>query len=72
MPESIEQDGWLIEYQVWDGALPARLRLSRNGSTGADAAQNARTAIEIRLVIDKWTIASEATATVQPAEARNP
>lgn len=70
--ESVEQDGWLIEYQTWDGALPARIRLSRGASGGANAAQGAGTAVEIRLVIDKWTLASEAPDQVPPGEVRRP
>ena len=64
--ESVEQDGWLIEYQTWDGALPARIKLSRSGADGIG------TAVEIRLVIDKWTLASEAPTAIRPGEGRSP
>lgn len=64
--ESVEQDGWLIEYQTWDGALPARIKLLRSGADGIG------TAVEIRLVIDKWTLASEAPTTIRPGEGRSP
>ncbi len=70
--ESVEQDGWLIEYQAWDGALPARMRLSRSGANGSDGAQVTGTAVEIRLVIDKWTLASEASGKPQAGEVRGP
>jgi outer membrane lipoprotein LolB len=37
----LEQAGWRIEYQAWDGALPARMRLSFPG-------------VELRLAISEW------------------
>lgn len=72
--ESVEQDGWLIEYQAWNGALPSRMRLSRGGADGSNGgAQAAAMAVEIRLVIDKWTLATDASAAVvRPAEVRTP
>jgi outer membrane lipoprotein LolB len=57
---SVEQDGWLIEYQAWEGAMPSRMKLSRmDASAGAEAAV---ASIEIRLIIDKWSVISSAVA----------
>ena len=38
---TLEQDGWTIEYQEYDGRLPSRLRLTYPG-------------IELRLAISQW------------------
>jgi hypothetical protein len=38
---SIEQSGWRIEFQSWQGERPARLRLSYAG-------------IDLRLAISEW------------------
>lgn len=38
----LEQNGWRIRYQEYEGTRPARLRMSRNG-------------LEIRLIVDRWT-----------------
>ena len=70
--ESVEQDGWLIEYQAWNGALPSRMRLSRSGADASNGMQGTALAVEIRLVIDKWTLASEVSADDRPGEARKP
>jgi outer membrane lipoprotein LolB len=42
------QDEWLVEYLVWNDALPARMNLSREGARGR---------IEIRLIVDQWKLA---------------
>ena len=58
--ESVEQDGWLIEYQAWDGAMPSRMKLSRIGANAGAGTEAAVAAIEIRLIIDKWSAISTA------------
>lgn len=42
---ALEQDDWRIEYLAWNGSLPSRLTLARDGAGGA---------IELRLIIDQW------------------
>jgi len=37
----LEQNGWWIRYQEYQGTRPSRLRMSHNG-------------LEIRLIVDKW------------------
>lgn len=41
----LEQDDWKIEYLAWNGDLPSRMTLGREGAAGP---------IELRLVIDQW------------------
>jgi outer membrane lipoprotein LolB len=41
----ILQDEWTVEYLAWEGALPSRMALAREGARGK---------VELRLVIDQW------------------
>ena len=41
----LEQDQWRIEYQAWNGPLPSRMTLVREGARGT---------VERRMIIDQW------------------
>jgi outer membrane lipoprotein LolB len=45
----LEQDDWKIEYLAWNGDLPSRMTLAREGAAGP---------IELRLIIDQWKSAT--------------